>query len=146
MLEIKDENRCQATYRTVNAALLAAFVLFLFAILIAYAYGVNSCWLRVLCGKDCILCGCTRDVIGILCGRAPTLNAASPFILACLAVELAWRVVAVVFGFWRRAMRIDIAVHIILLVVIAFTAVYTTTTAVCQSSCDMYGCVQEMTE
>lgn len=100
-----------ATYRGVNVSLCAAFVLCLIAVLAAYANDVGSCWLRMRFGKDCLLCGCTRDIADILSGGVSTRNALSGCLLAGFVLEVGWRVVASFASFGRAVVCIDVLVH-----------------------------------
>lgn len=63
-------------------------------------------------GRPCLLCGCTRDVLEMCCGRFQDLrNPNSPWFLTLIAAEIVWRA----FGSWkilsRRVAIGDIAIH-----------------------------------
>lgn len=103
-----------STYRIVNVSLLGAFALCLSAVLVAYAYGVGMCWSRACFGKDCIFCGCTRDVADIFSGESPTRNALSIYLLCGGVVETAWRVVASFTPFSRRVICADAFCHAVI--------------------------------
>lgn len=104
-------------YRIVNVSVLAALVLCFIAILAVNGCGVSSCWMRAVYGKDCPLCGCTRDVLAILSGRRPTLNQLSTFLFVGLAIELVWRFLASILTLGSRTIRIDIVLHALLIIV-----------------------------
>lgn len=100
-----------STYRIVNVSLLGAFALCLSAVLVAYANGAGMCWSRACFGKDCIFCGCTRDVADIFSGGSPTRNALSVYLLCGGVLETVWRVIASLVPFGRRVIHADAFCH-----------------------------------
>lgn len=111
------------TYRIVNISILVALGLCLCAILITYKTNVDPCWLRACCGRDCILCGCTRDVMSILSGDVPTRNALSPLFFAAIAVEFGWRILSSVVSFGQRIVYLDIFIHGFLIAIFMFFSI-----------------------
>ena len=113
--------RARLTYRLVNRVLLLSIVLGVGAILAVHWCEGDTCWMRKLYGKDCILCGCTRDFLDILSGNAPSRNDASCLLFGLSAVELAWRTF---FSFRLvrsvRVMIADAALHVPELLLLTF--------------------------
>ena len=98
-------------YRTTNRWLLATFALLAAAIVANHYLSLTQCMAKDVFGKDCILCGCTRDFFTLLRGGTRFVNPASPFVFSIIAVEIAWRTV---FSFAKapRALVVsDIVLH-----------------------------------
>ena len=74
----------------------------------------DSCWLKTVYGRECILCGCTRDFMGMLFGSRPVHNDYSGPLVCILSGEFVWRLVASIFRFGRKVMAIDAFLHVFL--------------------------------
>ena len=91
--------------------MLAAFALLAAGIVVNYCFGSARCAATYVFGKECMLCGCTRDFFTLLHGGGRFLNPASPYVFPILALETVWRVV---FSFAKapRALVVsDIVLH-----------------------------------
>lgn len=106
------------TYQRVNILLCCAFILCLCAVLIVYACGANSCWSRMCYGKDCMLCGCTRDIVDMLSGKVPTRNALSCYLMVGIISEMFWRIVSSCVVFGSCVLWFDICFHSIALLIL----------------------------
>jgi len=89
------------------------------AVAIGFAHMTDrvGCSARIVLGKECILCGMTRDFFGMLRGETSFLNPISPYVFAVISLELAWRAW---FSFKTASRRLAIAdamVHVVLGVV-----------------------------
>lgn len=99
-------------YRLVNRILAAALAVLAAAALARHYAGCDtSCWARLVYGRECVLCGCTRDFAGLLRGEAPWRNAWSAFFFAAYALEWLWRAAGAFVCFSRRVAAADILVH-----------------------------------
>ena len=88
-------------YRTTNFALLTCCVLIVTAIVVSYKTNHGVCAAKALWGRECILCGCTRDWFLFVNGNFNFHNPISPWIFTLLILELPWRVFAIL----KRNMR-----------------------------------------
>ena len=104
------------TYRFLCRMLVVAGIMLAAVIFVAYWYGGGDCGLRILSGKNCILCGCTRDFIGVLNLDFTFINPLSPYIFAMLFCEFAFRCLGslVLFPMW--AWIVDASFHCVVLV------------------------------
>ena len=90
----------------------------LIALVHVFKWG-DSCWLKAVYGRECILCGCTRDFMGVFGGR-PIQNDYSVALMCILSGELVWRLVASIFRFGRKVMAVDAALHVLLAAVFLY--------------------------
>lgn len=103
-------------YRFLNRVILLS--LFIVGGLILFFYmgtDVEVCWSYARYGKECVLCGCTRDFVAILLGNFPTHNVASIYIFIGLTVELLYRMFGsfIRLPFW--VMLVDLVYHVVIL-------------------------------
>ena len=99
------------TYLLVNRCLILVGLVFLVAVLAVHHTGVTTCWSRVMYGKDCVFCGCTRDFVRMSHGEAPCFNRASGWLLALAFAELVWRTVFSFMRARRLAVWTDMLLH-----------------------------------
>lgn len=111
-------------YRFLNRILLLC--LFIVGCLITFFYmgtDVEVCWSRARYGKDCILCGSTRDFMALLSGCQPMHNAASIYIFVGLAIEIIYRILGAIICFSRRMMFVDLIYHILGAIVLVVASI-----------------------
>ena len=104
-----------------NRTLLASLAILAIAISLVHLSGKGGCSARIVLGKECVLCGMTRDFFGLLRGNFSFRNPLSPFLFALTVFELAWRCL---FSFKLasgKTMLADAILHSVLLVAV-FTA------------------------
>lgn len=99
------------TYKLINLLLLSAVAFLSVIILAVHFSGGKSCWLRVVYGKDCFVCGCTRDLVGVFTGREGWINSYSPYFFGLIACDILWRIVASVWTFGKKVWLLDAAIH-----------------------------------
>lgn len=76
----------------------------------------KHCWLLEWKGRECVVCGCTRDFALLLTGHAPQWNPNSGVFFAIACADILWRLVGVSVRRMPRALvRADIAVHVVLI-------------------------------
>lgn len=99
------------TYKTVNRALIAAMVILAALISIAYFRNDVNCLMRLKEGRECIICGCTRDFFDMFHFAAPTRNPLSGYLFFAIAFELVYRVVYAFKTAPRALIIADIVSH-----------------------------------
>lgn len=100
-------------YKLVNRLVLLVMLVIGCAILVADCLGMPGCTLKQATGKDCVLCGCTRDFHSLISGTWTFINPASPYVFAVLFVEFCWRIFAGRREFRFKVMCADIVLHIL---------------------------------
>ena len=76
----------------------------------------KHCALLDTTGRECIVCGCTRDFALLLTGHAPRWNPNSGVFFAIACAEILWRLIGVsVRRMPRAVVRADVAVHVVLI-------------------------------
>ena len=102
-----------ATYKTANRTILAIFAILAAAVAAAVAAGVATCPSRALFGRECILCGCTRDFLSMMRLEFRFINPISPWLACSLAAELPYRAVFSFAHAPRALCAADAALHAI---------------------------------
>lgn len=100
------------SYRVVHAFVLLMIGVVSVSIIHLYVTGVSVCGVLARTGQPCLLCGCTRDVVGLFVrGEMPWRNVLSLPILVGAGLEVGWRV----YGLFRRVswreMCVDGVIH-----------------------------------
>ena len=98
-------------YRTTNKWLLVAFTVLAVGIIANDYFGVVRCPSVEAFGKECVLCGCTRDFFTLLHGGGELINPVSPFLFAFTAVEIVLRIALSFLQVPRGFMLFDIVLH-----------------------------------
>lgn len=103
-------------YRLCNRMILVSMVIVLVLIASFTMRGEGYCWLKCVYGRECLLCGCTRDLISILSlkGMAQLRNKYSVVLWLCVVAEWAWRLWASFRCVPRKGIRLDMILHSIL--------------------------------
>lgn len=87
------------------------------AIVVMHLTGRGDCTARILWGRECIFCGCTRDWFLFVNGDFNFRNPISPWIFTLIIIELPWRVFAILKrNMWRWAIVADCTFHAIALI------------------------------
>lgn len=108
------------TYRLVNRALFVAGLVVITIIALVHCFGTGVCMLRLLEGRECMLCGCTRDFFKMIHGDCNFINPVSPFIFALLIFEAVYRGILSFVLVGRKIARADAIFHALLLVTLVF--------------------------
>lgn len=104
----------EKSYRLVNAFLLLGLgILSISIVLIYYCFDIDVCLMRAWFKEECLLCGCTRDFIGILRLQWPTLNIVSLYLFIGLVLECCYRCLGTIIPFPRWMAKLDILGHLI---------------------------------
>ena len=86
------------------------------AIIIAhFRTSTTSCWLKTVYGRDCIICGCTRDFFDILSAGGPVRNKLSTWLMGGVVVEFIWRLLVSFVRVGRLAVICDILLHVVVI-------------------------------
>ena len=108
------------SYRIINLTLLLSFVLMTVAIVIMHLTGRGDCAARILWGRECILCGCTRDFFSLFNGECNFINPISPWVFALIGIELPWRMFAALKRtIWQGVIVADYAIHALMLIALS---------------------------
>ena len=100
------------TYLLVNRILALAMVALGAAIVIVHCgLGATSCWLKTVYGRECIICGCTRDFFDIVSTGGPVRNKLSIWLMAWVVAEFIWRLLFSFVRVGRLAAVCDILLH-----------------------------------
>lgn len=86
-----DTSHGTSVYRFVNRMLILVGGVLCALITVSYRFELGVCGLRALCGRECVLCGCTRDFFALLNGRTAFINPQSGLIFMLLFVQLCYR-------------------------------------------------------
>lgn len=105
------------TYRFVNRIVLGIGLLIGVVILVWHIWLTGQCASIVLWNRPCALCGCTRDFISLASGNLSCRNVISLPLFVIGVCELFWRVIASIMDFRKVTIFIDMALHIVLLLV-----------------------------
>lgn len=118
--DTKSDNQGK-TYRQLNCILLLVLLLLGVAIvLIHFTYGDTTCWLKKGFGRECILCGCTRDFVDVFSGKDPCRNPLTYWLVYVIGGEIVWRVYGSLIRPGRIAMIFDISIHAVIAAVFLF--------------------------
>lgn len=109
-------------YQKINKLLVFIGLLIAFVVLLCYIFQINTC-VAARVGTTCILCGCTRDFVGFLCGSFTCQNALSIPFLLLLVAELLYRVRFSLVKAQKEVIYIDIFAHSILVAVLVLKSV-----------------------
>lgn len=101
-------------YRTTNRWLLVVLALLALGITANNYFNVVRCVAVDVFGRECILCGCTRDFFTLLRGGGELINPASPLVFAFLIIEVVVRTVFSFVNVSRAFVVSDIVLHCIL--------------------------------
>lgn len=100
------------TYRWMHRLLLGVMLfLALLICLVFFLTDIEVCWMQAKYNKPCVLCGCTRDVMGLFQGQMPVHHPASLYIFIGLMVETLFRLVGSIFRLPTWVMIVDIVLH-----------------------------------
>ena len=104
-------------YRIACVAMLGAAALMgLYSALTLAGVFRKHCALLETTGRECVVCGCTRDFALLLTGHAPRWNPLSGPFFAIACAEILWRLIGVsVRRMPRAVVRADVAVHVVLI-------------------------------
>ncbi len=106
----------QQDYLLVNRVLLVSMVVVCAAILtVHFTSGATTCWLKAVCGRECIICGCTRDFIDIVSSGGQIRNKLSVWLMGLLVLEFIWRLTASCFRMDKTAAVVDAVVHVFIM-------------------------------
>lgn len=122
--EASEHDEAGFVYRRVNRLLLLVGALMAAWVVLAYdPEGPGRCWYRIRFGRDCLLCGCTRDFTAILSGDWPSQNPSSIWFFGFAVIECAWRLFGACRVLSRRVVWTDALLHGgLALVVLAWNA------------------------
>lgn len=105
--------RSKQTYLLVNRILALSMVVLGAAIVIVHcSIGTTSCWLKTVYGRECIICGCTRDFFDIVSAGGPIRNKLSIWLMGWVVMEFIWRLLVSFVRVGRIAAIYDILFHV----------------------------------